>query len=71
MSDLDNKILVKKIVAPALNSSKYGENIEKQFDLINTNFQTLASSDFFKGAQGKGLRLIEVSINDNGVFKFT
>lgn len=71
MSDLDNKILVKKIVAPALNSSKYGENIEKQFDLINTNFQTLASSDFFKGAQGKGLRLIGVSINDNGVFKFT
>ena len=71
MSDLDNKILVKKIVAPALNSSKYGENIEKQFDLINTNFQTLASSDFFKGAQGRGLRLIGVSINDNGVFKFT
>ena len=52
--------LLKRIEAPQLNTAGYGNNISEQFNLIDLNFQSLANSDFFTGAQGKGLRLIKV-----------
>lgn len=57
--------LLKRIEAPQLNTAGYGNNISEQFNLIDLNFQSLANSDFFTGAQGKGLRLIKVETKSN------
>ena len=61
---------IKKIEAPKLNVADYGPSISAQFNNIDTNFQALANTDFFTGARGKGLKLIEVEPTSSNTFKF-
>ena len=65
-----NNFNIKKIEAPKLNVADYGPSISAQFNNIDINFQALANSDFFTGARGKGLKLIEVEPTSSNTFEF-
>ena len=65
-----SNLKIQKIEAPELNIADYGPNISAQFNNIDTNFQALANSDFFTGARGKGLKLIEVEPTSSDTFEF-
>lgn len=65
-----SNLKIQKIEAPKLNVADYGSKINEQFDNIDINFQSLANSDFFTGARGKGLKLIEVEPTSSNTFEF-
>ena len=65
-----SKFNIKTITAPKLNVADYGANINTQFNNIDANFQALANSDFFTGARGEGIKLIEVEPTSSNVFEF-
>ena len=65
-----SNLKIQRIEAPKLNIADYGPNISKQFNNIDGNFQALANSDFFTGARGKGLKLIEVEPTSSNTFEF-
>lgn len=65
-----SNLKIQRIEAPKLNVADYGPNISTQFNNIDINFQALANSDFFTGARGKGLKLIEVEPTSSNTFKF-
>lgn len=65
-----SNLKIQKIEAPKLNVADYGPNISAQFNNIDINFQALANSDFFTGARGKGLKLIDVEPTSSDTFEF-
>ena len=48
------------ISAPGLEDSKYGENINAQFNNINENFAALANREFVQGPDGQGVNVVEI-----------
>ena len=65
-----SNLKIQRIEVPELNIDDYGSKISEQFNNIDINFQALANSDFFTGARGKGLKLIEVEPTSSDTFEF-
>ena len=65
-----SNLKIQRIEVPELNIADYGSKINEQFNNIDINFQALANSDFFTGARGKGLKLIEVEPTSSNTFEF-
>ena len=60
MSDTNN--IYTTITAPQLTDTKYGENLDTQFNNINNNFTKLGSGAFTKGNKGDSTRAYRLSI---------
>ena len=60
MSDTNN--IYTTITAPQLTDTKYGENLDTQFNNINSNFTKLGSGAFTKGNKGDSTRAYRLSI---------
>lgn len=60
MSDTNN--IYTTITAPQLTDTKYGENLDTQFNNINNNFIKLGSGAFTKGNKGDSTRAYRLSI---------
>lgn len=58
MSNLE----IKRIVAPTLNQSGYGDNIEEQFRNIDDNFSIISNRDFVKGDPGDSIIITDVPL---------
>ena len=55
------------ITAPALNSIEFGKNIRDTFQNIDANFKTLSHADFVRGADGKDIDIVSVTLRrENG-----
>ena len=59
--------ILKTIEAPNLTESNYGENIQQQFENIDSNFQKLGNRDFIKGEKGADLGLEQIALFNNGL----
>lgn len=59
--------ILKTIEAPNLTESNYGENIQQQFENIDSNFQKLGNRDFVKGEKGADLGLEQITLISNGL----
>ena len=59
--------ILKTIEAPNLTESNYGENIQQQFENIDSNFQKLGNRDFVKGEKGADLGLEQIALFNNGL----
>lgn len=53
------------ITAPSLNDSKFGDNIKKQFENINDNFQKLSNYDFTKGEKGDSIDFVDIKLAED------
>lgn len=62
MSDTNNTYT--EIKVPQLTDSKYGENLEAQFNNINSNFTKLGSGAFTKGDKGDSVNAYRLDITD-------
>lgn len=60
MSDTNN--IYTTITAPQLTDTKYGENLDTQFNNINSNFTKLGSGAFTKGDKGDSTKAYRLSI---------
>lgn len=60
MSDTNN--IYTTITVPQLTDTKYGENLDTQFNNINNNFTKLGSGAFTKGNKGDSTRAYRLSI---------
>ena len=58
--------IIKPIVAPSLESSEYGQNINDQFKNIDNNFKLVSNRDFVKGDSGESLYIENVEIIKDG-----
>ena len=59
--------ILKTIEAPNLTESNYGENIQQQFENIDSNFQKLGNRDFVKGEKGADLGLEQIALIDSNL----
>ena len=55
-----------QITAPGLNKSNYGEQLDQQFQNIDSNFKKIVGTDFLKGNTGDSVQLIEAEFNEGG-----
>lgn len=62
MSDTNN--IYTTITAPQLTDTKYGENLDTQFNNINSNFTKLGSGAFTKGDKGDCTKAYRLEITD-------
>lgn len=62
MSDTNN--IYTTITAPQLTDTKYGENLDTQFNNINSNFTKLGSGAFTKGDKGDSTKAYRLEITD-------
>lgn len=61
-----NKLNLVQITAPGLNKSNYGEQLDQQFQNIDSNFKKIVSTDYLKGNTGDSVQLIEVEFKEGG-----
>ena len=60
MSDTNN--IYAEIKAPQLSDAKYGDNLDSQFNAINSNFTKIGSSAFIRGDKGDSVRAYNLII---------
>ena len=62
MSDTNN--IYAEIKAPQLSDAKYGDNLDSQFNNINSNFTKIGSSAFTRGDKGDSVNAYRLEITD-------
>lgn len=62
MSDTNN--IYAEIKAPQLSDAKYGDNLDSQFNNINSNFTKIGSSAFTRGDKGDSVRAYNLIIKE-------
>ena len=62
MSDTNN--IYAEIKAPQLSDAKYGDNLDSQFNAINSNFTKIGSSAFTRGDKGDSVNAYRLDITD-------